>query len=353
MSMQTGPRRALSATLLASVALLLALPAGSQAAKAKTHVSTGPATHLRGATGLITGLVFPEGVETSYYFQYGPTTAYGTQTPTVLAGGGTAKIPVGQPVAGLVLGTTYHFRIVGSAGGLTLLGRDRTFVAGGTAKTRLVFRLAKPAAPDVFGSPAMIGGTLSGLGNANAPISLQASPYPYIDPFVAVSVPGTTNAVGAFSFRVNNLAISTQFRVVTLGKLPVYSPIVTEQVAPKVTLRVQATKRTGFVRLYGVVSPAEVGSPILFQLEKAARPHGNLEISTRYVTAASTVLKRGGVTFSRFSAIVEVHHAGRYRAMVKLRKGALVSGASNGVALRNTVPTHKRKSKRGKRKKKG
>jgi hypothetical protein len=350
MSRQTGPRRALSATLLASVALLLALPAGSQAAIAKTHVSTGPATHLRGATGLLTGLVFPEGVETSYFFQYGPTTAYGTQTPTVVAGSGTAKIPVGQPVAGLLPGTTYHFRIVGSAGGLTLSGRDRTFVAGGTAKTRLVFRLTKPTAPDVFGSPAMIGGTLSGLGNANQPIALQASPYPYLDPFVAVSVPGTTNAVGAFSFRVNDLAISTEFRVVTLGKLPVYSPIVTEQVAPKVTLRVQATKRTGFVRFYGVVSPAKAGSPVVFQLERATRPHGTLEISTRYVTTASTVLKRGGVTFSRFSAIVEIQHAGRYRAMVKLSKGALVSGSSNSIVLRNTVPAHKHK--RGKRKKK-
>ncbi|HWJ50582.1 MAG TPA: hypothetical protein VNR42_06145 [Solirubrobacteraceae bacterium] len=350
MSKQIGSRRALGAMLAASIALLLALPAGSPASTAKTHVSTGPATHLRGAAGLLTGLVFPEGVETSYYFQYGVTTAYGSQTPTLVAGSGTAKVPVGQPVAGLIPGTTYHFRLVGLAGSLTIPGRDKTFVAGGAAKTRLVFRLAKPAAPDVFGSPALISGTLSGLGNANQPIALQASPYPYLEPFVNIGAPGTTNAVGAFSFRVSNLTIGTQFRVVTLGKLPVFSPIVTEQVAPKVTLHVRATKRPGFVRLYGVVSPAKAGAPILFQLEKPTRPHGNSEISTRYVTAASTVLKRGGVTFSRFSAIVEIHHAGRYRAMVKLNKGALVSGTSNSVVLHNTVPTH---VKRGKKKKKG
>ena len=42
-----------------SVALSLALPAGSQAGKAKPHASTGGATHLRGTTGLLTGLVFP------------------------------------------------------------------------------------------------------------------------------------------------------------------------------------------------------------------------------------------------------------------------------------------------------
>ncbi len=348
MSSQIGSRRALSTMLAATVALLLALPAGSQASTAKTHVSTGPATHLRGAAGLLTGIVFPQGVETSYYFQYGVTTAYGSQTPTLVAGSGTVKIPVGQPVAGLIPGTTYHFRLVGIAGGLTILGRDKTFVAGGTAKTRLAFRLVKPTAPDVFGSPALISGVLSGLGNANQPIALQASPYPFLEPFVNIGAPGTTNAVGAFSFRISNLTIATQFRVVTLGKLPVYSPIVTEEVAPKVTLHVRATKRPGFVRFYGVVSPAKVGAPILFQLEKAARPHGALEISTRYVTAASTVVKRGGVTFSRFSAIVEIQHAGRYRAMIKLKKGALVSGTSNSVVLHNTVPTHKRgKKKKG------
>jgi hypothetical protein len=348
MSRQIGSRRALGAVLAASIALLLALPAGSQAGTAKTHVSTGPATHLRGASGLLTGLVFPQGLETSYYFQYGVTTAYGSQTPTLVAGSGLAKVPVGQPVAGLIPGATYHFRLVGIAGVLTVSGHDKTFVAGGTAKTRLVFRLVKPAAPDVFGSPALISGTLSGLGNANQPIALQASPYPYLEPFVNIGAPGTTNAVGAFSFRISNLTIGTQFRVVTLGKLPIYSPIVTEDVAPKVTLHVRATKRPGFVRFYGVVSPAKAGAPILFQLEKATRPHGASEISTRYVTAASTVLKRGGVTFSRFSAIVEIKHAGRYRAMVRLKKGALVSGTSNGIVLHHTVPTH---VKRGKKKK--
>ena len=113
-------------------------------------------------------------------------------------------------------------------------------------------------------------------------------------------------------------------------------------------MHVRATKRPGFVRMYGTVSPAKVGAPILFQLEKAVRPFGNLENSTRYVTTAATVLKRGGQTFSRFSAIVEIHHAGRYRAMVKLSKGALVSGTSNSVVLRTTVPTHKRSRKKKK-----
>jgi hypothetical protein len=336
MSRKVGPRGALVAMLVAMVAL--ALPAASQAGKAKPHAATGGASHLRASTALLTGLVFPEGVETSYYFQYGPTATYGTQTPTVVAGSGTAKVPVGQPIAGLVPGTTYHFRIVALAGGATLPGRDKTFLAGGAARTRLAFRLAKPTAPDLFGTPVLLTGTLTGLGNANVPIALQESSYPYLEPFVNIGAPGTTNPAGAFTFRISNLTKSTQFRVVTLGRLQLYSPVITEQVALSVVLRARATKRKGFVRLYGVVSPAGAGARVLFQLQRATRPRGEAETAIRWVTAAGTKLKRGSTTSSRFSAVVEVRKAGSYRAFVKLAKGAYASGASNVVVLRNAAP---------------
>ena len=159
---------------------------------------------------------------------------------------------VGQPVTGLTPGATYHFRLVVLAGGTTYDEHDKTFVAGGTTSKRLTFKLDKVTAADVYGSPFVISGTLSGLGGANAPIALQASPYPYLEPFVNIGAAGTTNAVGAFSFRISNLTTSTQFRVITLGTLPVYSPVVTEQVALNVSLRVSATKRPGFVLLVAV-----------------------------------------------------------------------------------------------------
>ncbi len=338
-----GSRSALATALLTSVAL--ALPVNSLAATAKTHGSTNRATHLRGSSGLLTGVVYPAGVATSYYFQYGPTVAYGSQTPTASAGNGAAKVDVGQPITGLVAGTTYHFRLVLVIGATTVPEHDKTFVAGGTPRNRLVFKLAKSKVADVYGTPFLVSGTLSGLGSANAPIALQASPYPYLEPFVNVGATGTTNAAGAFSFRISNLQMSTQFRVTTLGTLPIYSPILTEQVALNVTLHVSSTKRPGFVRMYGDVTPAKLGTPIIFQLQKAVRPSGKSENSARYVTAATTKLKRGGKTYSRFSAIVEIRHAGRYRAFVKLGKGPLLSGTSNSIVIRNVAPKTKRKHK--------
>jgi hypothetical protein len=348
-----GPRGALGMTLLASAALVFGSPAASQAKSAaktpKAHVTTGAATHLRGSTALLTGVVVPAGSETSYYFEYGPTTAYGSQTPTVAAGDSTTRVQVGQSIGGLTPGVAYHYDLVAVSGGVTVTGHDRTFTAGGSPTSRLVLRLDKPTAPDTYGTPVLVTGALSGLGGANAPISLQASTYPYLEPFVQVGATGTTNAAGAFSFRIRNLAVSTQFRVVMLGRLPIYSQIITERVAPSVTLRVQLTKRKGFVRLYGYVTPADVGAPVIFQLEKATRPSGRSDSTSRYVTASSAVLKRGGQTFSRFSAIVEIRYAGRYRAEVKLPRGALVSATSNSFVIRGIVPKPTRRARRAKR----
>jgi hypothetical protein len=346
MSRKISPRSALGAALLASVVLALLLPTISQAASDKTRAATGHATHLRGSTALLTGAIFPAGIETSYYFEYGPTTAYGSQTPTATAGSGTIKVTVGQPVSGLKPGDTYHYALVALAAGKTIVGHDRTFTAGGAPSTRLAFKLAKPSAASVYGTPVLISGTLSGLGSANAAIALQASPYPYLEPFVDIGAAGTTNAVGAFSFRVSNLTSNTQFRVVTLGKLPVYSPVVTEQVALNVSLRVSTTRRKGFVRMYGLVTPTKVGTRLELQLQKAVRPRGKSESTTRYVTEATTVLKRGGQTYARFSAIVEIQHAGRYRAIVKLAKGPLVSGTSNSIVIHGTVPKVRHRKRR-------
>jgi hypothetical protein len=316
-------------------------------------VSTGGATHLRGTTALLTGVIVPNGIETSYYFEYGTSTAYGSQTPMLTTGLGTAtsgtkqRVKVGQSISRLTPGVTYHYRLaVLPAGSSTpIYGRDRSFIAAAKDNTRLVFKLAKTNIADVYGTPFVISGTLSGSGSANQPIALQTSPYPYLEPFAdaGVGASGTTNAAGAFSFRVSGLTLSTEFRVVTLGKLPVYSSALAEHVAPHVTLHVSAT-RAGLVRLYGTATPTNVGAQVLIQFEKPARPHGKSESSVRLVTIASTKLKRGSLTYSRFSVVVKIPNSGRYRAYVKLGKGPLVSGASASVSIRATA--HKRKGKK-------
>jgi hypothetical protein len=344
---KTGRSTATKLLLALGVAMMLAPVGNAMAAVGKPpHPSTGTVKHARGTTAELTGAIAPNGNAVNYFFQYGTTLAYGSQTPMVVIASPTAKIKVGQIVSGLKPSATYHYRlvVVVPSSGKIVNGRDRTFVAGKSGG-RLVFKLTRPGAPDVFGNPFVLTGTLSGTGSANHAIRLQASPFPYLEPFANIGLPGVTNAAGAFAFRVTNMLLGTQFRVMTVDPLPVFSPILTEHVAVKVTLRVSHSKVPGLVRLYGTVTPAHTGTRVLLQLEKTTRPKENTksESTTKQVTIVSTRVKRAAASFSRFSVVLAVHHTGRYRAFVQLTRGPLVSGASSAILL------HAPRSKHGKK----
>lgn len=341
-SSKIGRRIVLSAPLLASVAL--ALPAGSQAvlkpAEPRPHVSTGGASYVLGTSALLTAVIKPNNVQTSYYFQYGPTAAYGSQTPTVSVGNGTTTVHEGQAISKLQPGVTYHYRAVAvTTTGVVVPGQDRTLT---TKANALKFEIEK-ISQVVVRTPFILSGTLSGFGSANHQVVLQASPYPYLEAFTSIGTPGVTNAAGRFSFRVANLSSSTEFRVITLDARPVYSPVVTVHAAVNVTLRVSSSGRQGLVRLYGTVTPAEVGAQVSIQLRKAIRP-GKSEATTRFVSQFVTVAKKAGRAFSRFSMVVNVRLGGRYRAFVKVRPGALMSGSSQTVVL-HAAPTTVKKAK--------
>ena len=69
---------------------------------------------------------------------------------------------------------------------------------------------------------------------------------------------------------------------------------------------------------------------------------GKKEKEVKLATVATTTLKRGGHTYSRFSSVVQIRAAGHYRAYVKLGKGPYVSGASSYVTIRTVAPVTKR-----------
>lgn len=73
------------------------------------------------------GTVNPNGTATSYYFQYGSSTSYGSSTPATSAGSGTADAPVSANLTGLASSTTYHYRLVAVSSAGTTDGADETF----------------------------------------------------------------------------------------------------------------------------------------------------------------------------------------------------------------------------------
>lgn len=320
-SVCTMTGRATLAALAVGLASL-ALSVATQAAVSLPGVSTGAATSVSYGSVTLTGSIDPHASNTSYYFQYGPTRAFGAQTPLANAGAGTATVKVAVPVSGLLPVTTYHYRLiaVNAAGAST--GADRAFT---TAKVPLSLAITAGPNPTIFGGVATIQGTLSGTGNGNVPVVLQANPFPYTQGFATVGNPELTSATGGFSFPFVGLTAATQFRVVTTTTKPVVvSPVAIEGVAVKVEAHVGRTHRRHHARIYGTVSPAIDGMEV-----------GIMHVVGGHeVLVAGTVLHHHNATSSRFSRVIRVRRRGLYRVFVKVTNGAQVSNYSQPLFIR-------------------
>ena len=104
----------------------------------KPTVTTGWATSVTGNAAKFNGTMNPNGAETTYYFQYGTTTSYGSTTTSKGAGIGTSDVSVNEDLSGLIANTTYHFRLVGTNSAGTTYGNDQSFTTGTTAKAIIV-----------------------------------------------------------------------------------------------------------------------------------------------------------------------------------------------------------------------
>jgi hypothetical protein len=96
-------------------------------------IASGPGVTTTGASGISTtaatlgGTVYPKGVSTNAYFQWGTTAAYGNTTAGQNVGAGTTAVPISADLTGLACGTSYHFQAVASNGGGTGYGGDQSF----------------------------------------------------------------------------------------------------------------------------------------------------------------------------------------------------------------------------------
>jgi subtilisin family serine protease len=103
--------------------------------------STGTATAITTTSAILNGAVDPLGTETSFQFEYGTTTAYGSATTAASAGAGVGAQAVAGAVNGLAPGTTYHYRAV------WIRGSERAFGADGTVTTTATPPPPAPASP--------------------------------------------------------------------------------------------------------------------------------------------------------------------------------------------------------------
>lgn len=94
----------------------------------RPKATTENATAVKATQVALNGVINPEGSTTSYYFEYGPTTSYGSKIPTSpkAAGSGTSNVAVSETLSGLTEHSTYHYRLVAESQAATTKGKDLT-----------------------------------------------------------------------------------------------------------------------------------------------------------------------------------------------------------------------------------
>jgi hypothetical protein len=113
-------------------------PTPASAAASAPTVTTSSPSDLSQSSATLSGTVNPNGQSTTYFFQYGTTTAYGTQTGPANVGSGSTPVGVHQSIFGLTPNTTYHYRLVATSSAGTTNGTDQTFTTPTTAQSQTV-----------------------------------------------------------------------------------------------------------------------------------------------------------------------------------------------------------------------
>ncbi len=241
----------LAAALVFAALAAIAPSAGARKAiEPKPSCSTGGVRYLEASSAQLTAVVQPNGVQTSYAFQWGTSSsALSRETNVTSVGNQIAKINVGQTITGLTPGAVYYYRVVAFAQGKTYDGKIRNFSAKGS---ELHFTIAKRIEVAV-GRSFTYSGTLAGTGSAGATVVLQATGYPYAEVPSQLGNSATTSSTGHFSFAVDDVKRNTELRVEVLSKRPIYSTFTVVHATVHVTLR--SRTRSGLTRLYGNITP--------------------------------------------------------------------------------------------------
>jgi hypothetical protein len=275
---------------------------GTAAADPPT-ATTGAATGVAATTVTLTGTVDPNKEATTFWFEYGTTTGYGSQTAPADVGPGNAQKAVSADVSGLAPSTTYHFRLVAKNPSATVMGADATFTTGLPGVTIA-------ATPRVvrFGRQATIAGTVPG--NAGVKVELEQTPFPFTDPFAKVAE-GTTDAAANYSFLVSP-ALNTRYHVEAKASPPATSADVTVLVRPRVGLRLsdRTPARGARVRFKGSVLPAHDGGRVRIQRRTRA---GWKTLATPLLKPATPL---DGVARSRYARRLRVNRSGTYRTVL-------------------------------------
>jgi hypothetical protein len=183
--MTVRARHYVFATLLALSAAVVGTAPATAGGGSAPDVQTQAATSITSASAAFHGVVNPRTRMTSYWFEVGPTLAYGTTTNPASAGKGDKPVAVTAGIGGLQPATAYHVRLVAASDRGVTPGEDVTFTTTGTAP---------PAAPlPAPAAPSPLPGTELAPAPTAPPVLGRSVTLAPAAGTVLVRVPGATN----------------------------------------------------------------------------------------------------------------------------------------------------------------
>jgi hypothetical protein len=316
-------RTTLKAVVIAGA--LLCAPATAAAAE-KPVVTTGAATSIEPTTAVLNGFVTPRGANTTYYFQLGTSSLYGTVTPAGTVAAGSGRVKVTAAISGMAPVTTYHYRLVAQNSQGVARGSHRTFK---TKKVPLGFSVAATPNPVAAGGATTLAGVLVGTDGPDRRIIVKSNPWPYTQGFLPIGNELVTNDDGSFSVPILSVPVNTQFRVEMAARPDIVSTPLTVGATLGVTRRVKVTRgdRRGRLRFRGRITPAVDGEQVLIQ---------KLRLSDGvWVTVGETFARNNGDSSSRYRKSIRQRRGGRYRVLVNVDEGTYWPSSSRSIRRRH------------------
>jgi hypothetical protein len=306
-------------------AALLCAPATAAAAE-KPVVTSGAAASITDSSVVLNGTVTPKGAATTYYFQYGTTSLYGSVTSAGSIAAGSGRVRITATITGLAPVTTYHYRLVAQNSQGVARGSHRTFK---TKKVPLGFSVAATPNPVEAGGATTIAGVLTGTDGPDRRIIVKSNPWPYTQGFLPIGNELVTNDDGSFSVPVLSVPVNTQFRVEMVARPEIVSTPVTVGATLGVTRRVKVTRgdRRGRLRFRGRITPAVDGEQVLIQ--KLRLRDGV------WVTVGETFARNAGDSSSRYRKTIRQRRGGRYRVLVNVDEGTYSPSSSHSILRRH------------------
>jgi hypothetical protein len=280
--------------------------------------ATGPARPVTDTTATLTGTINPNGQATTYHFEYGTTTTYGSVTADQTTEATESQTAASATVGSLTPGTTYHYRLLITSPAETKPGADRSFT------TRAGISLAPAPGVITTGQQTTLSGQLIAANRAGVKVTLKADPAPFNAYELIPVATATTDATGRFTFSQAPTA-NTEYRV-TADNPYAFSAIVTAMVRLRVALAVSTTnvKRGKSVTFRGSATPPRNGQ--VARIQKLVNGH--------WRTVKTTLLAASkDPQVSTFKTAIRVRARARYRAFVA-GDARNLAGTSGGYTIR-------------------